>query len=378
MVRSGEIEFLADTILLQKVATIQYGLHKTAGFGDTLKGMLGDGLSSISSGVQSELKSTLDTGSTESIILSVGRMIMTGGLFLLWPPLGIINAVARATLGIDAMTIAQKIWRIIRGPLQERGQVTQSEVSDATRDVTFAMAGPRDSSFVKDKRAEYDLLSPLRVAEANGQLYHFVKNAFSMEEMAGYFSKISPFKSRSIVGGMVGWAIKAALLGAGLMVATGSLARLVGLRKKEESEEATNVPTSGTPNTSGPTTDALYRTNPVSETADEEKSENIAEGKLTSTGRGTDYHTNDHVKSQWIVPMVGGSLENTLVAWARDVYLEMSNIDDSVIRSTPSFNKIVSEMSRFLESGSKKITIPPRYKTRKQIVDQFARDALKI
>lgn len=361
----GEVEFLADTLLLEKVAVIQYGLQKTAGFGDTLKDMLGNATSSVSSAVSSELSSMMNTSSPETIIASLGKMILNGGIFMLWRPLGIINLAARAVLGIDAGTIAEKIWRRVSGLLSSKGQVSQQEVSEITRDVTAEFAGS-DSGAVRDKRSSYDLLEPLRTAEKNGQLYSFVKNAMSFEEMSNWFSKISPFKARSVVGGMVGWVIKAALIGAGLMAATGSLARLLGIRK-EEIPGAT-APT--TPQQQTETTNAVYEAQPETAPA-------APNNKLTPTGRGQDTHLNDHVKTKWIVPMVGGSVQSTLIAWARDVYVELAHVDDSTFRELPSFNKIVGEVSRFLEANSRKITVPPRYKSRRQVVDQFASDAAK-
>ncbi len=71
--------------------------------------------------------------------------------------------------------------------------------------------------------------------------------------------------------------------------------------------------------------------------------------------------------------MVGGSIESTLLAWAEDIYKELAG-KSSIIATTESFNKTVEEMRKGLDSSSDQITVPAQFKSRKQIVDRFAKD----
>lgn len=350
----GELQFIEDTRLINKLALIEFSLQKTAGIGDMLLGGLGDGLNII----KEEVFGLVDTSSTGSAIESVAELIVTGALFTIWKPLGLIYSVADQLFGIKLSTIGKKIWDMIVPTIKSKGTISPQEVTNATKSVTLAMAGS-DVSLVKDVRA-FDLFEPLRQADLNGKLFSFA--AYGRRRsggIMGFLSSISPFKAKTMIGGFVGWAIRAALMGAGILTVSGVGARLLGLKKSPE-EEAKQK------DESDETTPALFTKNKEEV---EEKQVN-----LTSTGRGQDIHQNDHKSSQWVVPLVQNSVEKTLVVWAEDVYDELEG-KELLIRKSPYFNKVVSEIKQFLEPGnSSRVPMPPKYKSRKQVVDQFAGD----
>lgn len=101
----GEIEFIADTLLIQRLATIEYGIQKTAGFGDWVVGALGDGLQVISE----EVRGLIDTSSTGSIVESIARLITQGALYQIWWPLASINTAAKMVFDVDIIDIASQI-----------------------------------------------------------------------------------------------------------------------------------------------------------------------------------------------------------------------------------------------------------------------------
>src|SRR3990167_9469323 len=121
----GEIELIADTLLIQKIVMMDYGIHKSAGMADDMKGMLGEGASVISDGV----KTMVDTSSTSSAVDSIGNMIATGALFKLWWPLAIINTVASTVFGVNVITIAKKIWSAISVKIESGEPVSPAEVT---------------------------------------------------------------------------------------------------------------------------------------------------------------------------------------------------------------------------------------------------------
>lgn len=361
----GEIEFIADTLLIQRLATIEYGIQKTAGFGDWVVGALGDGLQVISE----EVRGLIDTSSIGSIVESIARLIAHGALYQIWWPLASINTAAKAVFGVDIIDVGKKIWDMLVGTIMSKGSVTPQEVSAATKAATSAFAGSDTNEI---KMSSYDLFEPLREADKAGKLYSFAlfgksRSSNRRSPAAGFFSSISAFKGKSIIGGLAGWAIKAALIGAGLMTMSGTLARFVGLKdgpneKKEQEQTGETQPETETP--------------AYSQTAQPDSESSVS---LTPTGRGNDIHANDHKTSQWVVPLVQGSIEKTLIIWAGDVYEELVG-QDHVIHQAASFNKVVNEMKRYMEYGNtSRVPVPPQYKSRKQVVDQFAREvAYKI
>lgn len=355
----GEIEFLADSMLIEKLAWIDSSLTKHAGFGDTLMGMLDSGLTRIKDSVAGTIGDLTDS---DSIVQNIGKMISTGALFMMWPPLGIINAAADQLFGINIVSIGKKIWDLISGSLESKGSVSPQEVTDAARQVTSEIAGApigTDSNQARDKRASFDLLEPLRTLEKEGRLY-------KIADAGGLFSwiaKLPIFKGKSLIGGLAGWAIKAALLGAGLLAGAGFITRLVGLKKNEP--KPTQPAESGA---SGAGSEGEPVPSPTSSAT------SAPAPKLTPTGRGEKRHPNTP-DVQWYVPVVGGSVERTLLTWAKDVYQELGSSTESMVRSCSGFQRAAEELSSEVEYTSNQIKVPSKFKTRKQIVDMFAAQA---
>lgn len=349
MVR-GDIEFVADTLLIEKVIAIDYGIQKSAGVADTLKGALGSGLSTISNAVASSLKNEIDTKDTKTTLESVGNIIATGGLFKLWWPLGVINAVATSFFGVNAVTIAMKIFDIVKSAFEGGKSVTPSDVSDATKAVTAELtsAGAR----------QFDPFEIIRLAEKDGKLFRLIKEA-APSKGGGLFEwikSLNPFTGKSLIGGFVGWAVKAALLGAGLLAVSGTAANLLGINKKPYE--------SSQPAGAGMAQEPEQAVAPVS-----------APTGLNPTGNGQGTH-NQSPTTKWVVPVPGGSVEQMLLQWAAYVYHDFADQSNwRAISSTASFNKVVEELKKAQESGSDQVTIPSQYKSVKQVVDQFASEA---
>lgn len=339
----GEIELIADTLLIQKIVMIDYGIQKSAGYAEELRGMLGEGLSAVRDGV----KGTVDTSTIGSAVESVGNMLATGALFKLWWPLGIINAVASTVFGVNVITIAKKIWSMLKGPLETNGQVAPSDVTDATMAVTSELTASASME---------DPFMILRQADEQGKLFHLIKSGASRSGLFGWMSGLNRRVGRSLIGGFIGWAIKAALLGAGLLAVSGAAASLLGFKKKKEVPVATDHPAA-----------------PVGATYQAEPEQDSSPNELTPTGQGQGKHNQGDAK--WLVP-TNGSIPNMLLNWAAYVYQEFQDQSKwSLISSTPSFNKTVNTLRQAEEFGSNQLTMPKGYESVKQVVDQFAGEA---
>lgn len=344
---SGDIELIADTLLIQKMVTIEYGIQKSAGIADTLKGMLGDGLSTISGAVKNSLSGLVDTTDGKSVAESVGNIIATGGLFKLWAPLGLLNVAASSIFGINVITIAEQIWDYLKDKIFNGEQVTSGDVSEATKSVI--------GEIIASGAYYGDPFVIIRLAEQQGKLFRLLKSGGNAGMFSSLFSSLNPTQSKSIIGGFVGWAIKAALLGAGLLAAGGFVTNLLGINKKTNEEKlhpSSTVPAGG-----------AYEDKP-----------SISTG-LEETGSGQNQHNQSG--SKWIVPIPNGSIHDMLLQWAAYVYRDFQNKDEwPIIASTQSFNKIVNELEQSQESNSDQLTVPPQYHSIKQVVDLFASEAV--
>ena len=384
---SGNMQYLADTMLIEKLCLIDstIGLHKQAGLAD---GMLG----SIAGSIMSWAKEHIDTDhGVTGVLSSLADIMIPGILFKINPLLGGLGTAAEA-LGFSPVSIIKKIMQFLHQKLSSGSLPTMDEINSVGKSAVAAVAGPLGSQ-------ASDMFDILHEIEKRGQLVRLVRTAQSPELLsllgAGKQQKTPeiPFfggkggiierifgqlfktkatgKARWLLGGFVVWIIKTILLGAGLIAGGEKIMSLLGGKKQQQEQVQ---PHEATPQDE--TIWAGYR-RPIGE---EEKSPTPAVqapatvSRLTPTGRGQDTHTNDHKTSTWVVPMVGGSLENTLLAWAEDVYKELAG-KSSMIAATESFNKTVEEMRRGLDSSrSNQITVPPQFKSRKQVVDRFAKD----
>lgn len=377
----GEVQYLADTMLIEKLFLIDNvvgdGLHKQAGLAD---GLLG----SIASSIMGWAKEHIDTEhGVKGIMTSLADIMIPGVLFKMNPMLGGL-ATAAEVMGFSPTSIIKKIMQYLYQSLNNNKLPTLDEINEVGKSAVAAIAGPIEA------QASNDMFDILHEIEKRGQLVRLVRTAQLSPELmsllgAGKQQKTPeiPFfggkggvierifgqlfktratgKARWLLGGFVVWIVKTVLLGAGLIAAGEKIKSLITTEKPhifdppnpEKKEEGQFV---------------SYKT----QQQQQEPTSPIASARLTPTGRGQDIHTNDHKTSTWVVPMVGGSVENTLLAWAGDVYKELADKTNEILASE-SFNKTVEEMKRGLDhSKSNQITVPPQFKSRKQVVDRFA------
>jgi hypothetical protein len=90
---------------------------------------------------------------------------------------------------------------------------------------------------------------------------------------------------------------------------------------------------------------------------------------LKSSGRGQDIHKNDEDTVWWA--QIRGSVGDTLISWAEDIYPELADHDNE-IRISNSFNRMVNILGNNVYNNY--IRMPEGLNTRKQVVDKFVGD----
>lgn len=358
----GNLQYVADSLLIEKIFLIDMGINKRAGMAD---GLLG----SIAGSIMNWAKEHVDTESGVSgVISSLADIMVPGVLFKINPVLGGLGTVAQV-LGFSPSGIIKKIMQLVHQKLSNGILPTMDEVNSVGKEAVAAEAGPMTV------QATLDMFDLLHEIEKRGQLVRLVRTAQRgqtlpeipffggeggvIERIFGQLFKMrAKNKAKWLLGGFIVWIIKTILLGAGLIAAGEKVVSLFDGVAKSPIQQ---VPKDG----------LIYS---KYEVPTESETVQAPSTKLTPTGRGQDIHINDHKTSTWIVPMVGGSIENTLLAWAEDIYKELAGKEDQ-IAANEAFNKTVEQMKHGLDhSKSGQLTIPPQFKSRKQIVDQFASD----
>lgn len=386
----GDVQYLADTYLIEKLFIIDAGIHKQAGVAD---GMLG----SIAGSIMGWAKEHINTSEGVSgVMSSLADVMIPGVLFKIHPMLGGLSSAAEA-LGFSPVSIIKKIMQFLYQKLNSGTLPTLDEINNVGKSAVASVAGPIEAT------ASNDMFDILHGVEKKGQLVRLVRHAQVSQELmsllgAGKQQKTPeiPFfgsskggvierifgqlfktratgKARWLLGGFIVWIIKTILLGAGLVAGAEKVTSLIS---------GTSDSVKPTPIEKSPLAKQEVIEDGNSWAVD--KKQEFVEApamqttQLIPTGRGQDVHVNDHKTSTWVVPMVGGSIENTLLAWAQDIYKNLAG-KSSAIASTESFNKTVDELRKGLDSSrSNQLTVPPQFKSRKQIVDRFASEAARL
>ena len=161
-----------------------------------------------------------------------------------------------------------------------------------------------------------------------------------------------------MVGGIIVWLLKTLLVGAGLVAGAGLVKKLVT-----------------------PSKDKAIVTAPAAPSATPSAPKDVRPPKpadpFKASGSGEQHFAND-ANAIWIVPLLGGNVEKTLIAWATDVYPKLSG-NEFVIRRSPAFKRAANKLKRnFNPSNPGSLIMPIGLHSRKQVVDLFARDVKKL
>lgn len=369
----GHIKYVSDTLLIDDLYLIHQTIQKQAGEAAGV-------LNSLSSYITSWAKENIDTSSTGGFASSLLSLITPGVLFKINPILGIIWTGAKA-FGFDPMSVVNPVVDYVSSKFSKGESVSADEVETVGKSAISASAGPLS--------AKASMLEPLYEVQKNGQIVSLTKEALWPEvksffgadpggktpvipwlgdKKLGIFGRIfgnlfqmkAKGKARWLLGGLIVWVLKTALLGAGLLAGAGAISKALGKGKdddKPSNESKNDSPESSKATNSGST----FSKKPTL--------------KLKPSGRGEDYHKNDGTTSTWIVPIVGGDVQNTLLLWTLDIYPQLKG-RENLIKNSRSFNKTVNELKTSYKGSSRSMEMPKKFHSRKQVVDQFIYDLI--
>lgn len=395
---SGQVQYMTDSLLIEKIFLIDAGLYKQAGALDLLGG--------LGSSIKDWGREHIDTSSVGSVLTSLADLMVPGILFKINPLLGGLAAIASA-LGFNASTIVKRILSFIRPKLENKEEITLDDINSVGKDAVAAEAGSIEAE-------AQDMFDVLRGIEKRGELVRFIKQAQLTDEMKSLlglhsqraqktpsipmfggqsksviervfgqlFKTRQTGKARWLIGGFIVWIMKTVLLGSGLIAGGEALSHLfhkgpahqtphptVQQQHPHDDQPESNEETDQThEDKSMPASHVSYHAPAATPEPDQSTT-----ARLDPTGNGQDQHANESRVSTWYVPIVGGTIESTLLNWAGYVYRGLRG-QESLISSTPAFNRTVQEMRANFEPGAANMQVPSQFKSIKQVVDRFAGD----
>lgn len=333
MTRKDDLSYIADTMLLDKIALIDNTMFKTAGMMDDISGT-----------VQSWAKENIDLSSTESVIESLSKLMEPAVIGMISPVLGIADAVVKELTGFSITGVIASLLKPIFSKLKAGEPINSSDING----FGSSIMGVESS------------LEPIREFEKNGQLLVLVKNGAGHNWLGDLFKKLfvaGPLgkqKGFGLITGLAVWILKTVLKGAGLLALTGGVLGLAGLKNKKNQESSQSQQNQQT-NQTEPT----YISN-----------ENIpympqsSPNNFKSSGVGEDAHRNDQ-STVWWLPL-NGTVENTLLGWTKKIYPELDGHDQE-IRMNNSFARISNILKSYIDKGF--FEVPKGFTSIKQLID---------
>jgi hypothetical protein len=320
----GEVQYLADTLLLQKLATIECGLTKNANLlSEVVDGITGIG-SSIISDVEEKVK---EKGALEVI----GEYFAEGVVIKLLGPWGWLISAAANAFGFSIGDFIGTVFSYVKNKIENGQPVNLDEVNQIGEKVS--------------KASHKDMFYSLRKAEFEGTI---VKNGGMLD------SFLKGKSGKMILVGIITWILKRILIGAGVA----EVSKAVGDKVKNYAES--------------PSENNTQNQNPEESTHPVKVNlPPVIPNSFKSSGDGNQYHINDG-STVWVVPLLNKSIEKTLIWWASTIYPELKGQESQLTQSN-SFNNMASILQAGIEQDHPDyLTIPQGLHSRKDVVDRFA------
>lgn len=321
----GEVQYLADTLLLEKLATIEYGITKNAGLLSEVINFTTSIGSSVISDVEQKVKE-------KGVLEVLGEYFAEGAVIKLLGPWGGLIAATAEAFGFNIGEFIGTVFSYVKDKIENNQPVNLDEINQIGQKVSNA--------------ANKDMLYSLRKAEFEGTI---VKNGGILD----FFLKGK--SGKMILVGIITWILKRILYGAGVTEIT----KAVKDKVTDHSNEKDSENTSQNQNSEESAHPVKVNLPPV------------IPNHFTSSGDGNQYHINDG-STVWVVPLLNKSIEKTLVWWASTIYPELKGQESQLTQSN-SFNNMVSILQAGLEQDHPDyLTIPQGLHSRKDVVDRFA------
>lgn len=354
---------------------MEFGITKQAGLFDSL------GLGGVASSIKDFVGEHVNSEAPGGYVGGVLGLMAPAVLWRINPFVGILYLIA-SQFGFDIQGVVSKIVNAIRPKLERGEQVSADEVNAIGKSVVAGEVG------MTGEAAPTDLFETLRAIDNSGELQKFALNPMdAMKAFMGQRSSSLPStpllmggggspiqrifgtlfslpyrgKGKWLLGGFVIWLVKTILAGAGLLAGAGAISKFLGHKKpssetKPEGDKVEQVETSVP--TGVPEAGSSYVQTPVK--------------TVTKPVAPTN--------ELWVVPLVGGGVDDTLMAWALDLYPNLDKYDniENIIESTPTFRATAAFLKKDpTRLGGRSLVMPKEFSNRKQVVDTFIDDVIR-
>lgn len=344
--RKSDLHFINDTLKMQRLF-YEPSMHKTAQ----------DGMSEIMSKIEGAVGKIYDPDKpVESVLAFLGPGILWMFGFR-W--MAVIYEVA-AALGFNWNEAFNSIKEKLRPMLNSMTEGEKKDTEDVKRiveeSVNTAFSGQANPEQLQEVAEKYSSINNLFFIKKLA--YHYEKSPFPKEQIEKFLNSIVGNRMRKGVLGFIitvlSWIISAVLISAGFGLIGTTASKILGINRKEKSEQ-------GQPNqTDKPAVSKTPQTN-----IELHPDPNADPSYSTIT-----YNDDNHV---WLMNININEIKNSLIKWAQEIYPQLDDLN--AFNASSAFNNTLKMFqNRNKTSQQVDIIAVPTFHSIREIVDSFAHD----
>lgn len=365
-----ELQYLSDSKVIE-ILFSDASMVKEAGLFEDI------GFPSIANAIKDFARGVANKDGSSGYVDTIINTLGSGILGRIHPLLGLFSAIASSAFGFNLSSIFGRFKRMLRQHFSSSGSLSLGEVDQLARDaVGLQVSASLDPAL--DSLESYGF-----EASAQNRKRRFRRNPKIDIPMIGekgkpllikIFGNLGALRGKALAAGILVWFLKTFLLGAGLVTA-GVGAKMLYDKSKEV---VTEQPSSETQEKSHDHKQEQAETTVSKPTTTAPKYKVKQTGStFKPSGAGTKYFPNSG-GSLWVVPLIGRSINNTLIEWALDVYPESAKVEHLFERSDD-FQRTVSLLKRnYNYRDPDNLVMPRQFHSRKQVVDSFIEDVASL
>lgn len=305
-----QIDYLADEILIDKLAKMDMVFYKEAG-------VVSDLLSGAQSMVSNFVQNHIDSSSTGAFLKSILNLLAPGLFFKAHPVLGIIYT-AGSQFGFDASTILSNIISVIKPKIMGGEQIDPGEINRAAGgDIVQAM---KELHNIEKQGAL--IKTAQRYNKPLGGSFFGQKGAPLLHNLFGFMNNKKSGGAKSLAAGFIVWFIKTVLLSAGLLAGAGAIKHFVAPDKEETQE---------------PQEDNFNSFKNETEKGTETKLPKVYDVKY--------------------LPLINSSPEKTILEWITGFNPDLSGYED-IIKKVPGYQLAVNLLKSKHQAGKDYVEVP--------------------
>lgn len=358
-----ELQYLSDSKVIE-ILFSDSSVVKEAGLFEDI------GFPSIAGAIKDFARGVADKDGSSGYVDTIINTLGTGILGRIHPLLGLFSAIASSAFGFNISSIFGRFKRMLRQHFSSSDSLSLGQADQLAREaVGLQVSASLDPALDSLESYGFEVLArPRRFRGRKIDIPMIAEKGKPL--LVKVFGNLGALRGKTLAAGILVWFLKTFLLGAGLVTAGVGAKMLYDKGKEVVTDESS-------PEAQEEKTYDHEPTQTVSRPATPKYTVKQTGSTFKPSGAGTKYFPNSG-GSLWVVPLIGRSINNTLIEWALDIYPESAKVEH-LFEKSDDFQRTVSLLKRnYNYRDPDNLVMPRQFHSRKQVVDSFIEDAASL